>query len=494
MKIPNSSFTIPNSQLPRYPKYKDSGVEWLGEVPEHWRVSPIKRLGYLKGGAGFPHENQGVDGQELPFHKVNALARADARGGLLSDGNTVSREVAAKLGAHIFPPGTIVFAKVGAALLLGRIRILTRHACIDNNMMGVVVHQSPCSTQFMLHAMGLIRFDLIANPGAVPSINEGHVADFPLPIPPIPEQTAIAAFLDRETAKLDALVSEQQRLIELLKEKRQAVISHAVTKGLPAEAAKKAGLNPNAPMKPSGIEWLGDVPAHWGITPIKFVAQIGNGSTPSREVPEYWTDGVYPWLNSSVVNQDAVTEAEQFVTQSALQECHLPRVHPPAVLVGITGQGRTRGMATLLLIEATINQHVAYIKPRPTDVAVTFLHRVLQMAYPYLRRDSDAAGSTKGAITCEELGNFKIAVPPIPEQERIVLHVSQLYSAYGSLISESEHVIDLLQERRTALISAAVTGQIDVRAITDAPSSARSAKSVVTPDPESPCLCAPVVK
>ena len=99
------------------------------------------------------------------------------------------------------------------------------------------------------------------------------------------------------------------------------------------------------------------------MKPVKFIARIGNGSTPSREIPEYWTGGSYPWLNSSVVNLASVSEAEQFVTERALKECHLPIITPPAVLVGITGQGRTRGMATVLLVEATINQHVAYLKP-----------------------------------------------------------------------------------------------------------------------------------
>ena len=156
--------------------------------------------------------------------------------------------------------------------------------------------------------------------------------------PPLPEQRAIAAFLDRETARIDGLIEKKQRQIELLQEKRAALISHAVTKG----------LDPNAKMKPSGIEWLGDIPEHWEVKALKRVASIGNGSTPSRENPEYWGDEGYPWLNSSVVNLDEVLEPVEFVTAAALRECHLPKIQPPAVLVGITGQGKTRGMATTL--------------------------------------------------------------------------------------------------------------------------------------------------
>src|SRR5690606_14726246 len=113
------------SRFPKYPEYKDSGVEWLGVVPEHWSVIPVKLIGWLKGGAGFPHDKQGFDSHELDFHKVNALASADGQGVLRPSENTVSRETAKELGAYVFPKGTIVFAKVGAALLLGRLRTIS---------------------------------------------------------------------------------------------------------------------------------------------------------------------------------------------------------------------------------------------------------------------------------------------------------------------------------------------------------------------------------
>jgi len=287
------------------------------------------------------------------------------------------------------------------------------------------------------------------------NLSQEDFRSFLIPRPSLPEQTQISTFLDRETAKIDALVAEQRRLMELLKEKRQAVISHAVTRG----------LNPNAPMKPSGVEWLGDVPAHWEVTPLKYLTEIGNGSTPSREVPEYWAEEGFPWLNSSVVNSSVVTEAEGFVTERALRECHLPIVVPPAILVGITGQGRTRGMAALLGIEATINQHVAYIKPASVKLDVNYILRVFDSAYSKLRRDSEEAGATKGAITCGQLGELRIPLPELAEQNAIVAFLEAESTKLDTLTAEAQRAIDLLLERRTALISAAVTGQIDVRGV-----------------------------
>ena len=219
---------------------KDSGIEWLGGVPGHWGVVPIKHLGRLKGGAGFPHNEQGVEGAELSFHKVNALAQASSNGILLPSENTITRDTATQLGAFVFPPGSIVFAKVGAALLLGRIRMLGEDACLDNNMMGLVVFQPEHQIGFVKYAMSLVRFDLIANPGAVPSLNEAQIGNFPLAIPRPEEQSSIAAFLDRETAKFDELTAEAQRIIALLQERRTTLISAAVTGKIDVRATRLA--------------------------------------------------------------------------------------------------------------------------------------------------------------------------------------------------------------------------------------------------------------
>lgn len=277
-----------------------------------------------------------------------------------------------------------------------------------------------------------------------------------LPVPPANEQTAIVAFFDRETGKIDALVEEQKRLIELLKEKRQAFISHAVTKG----------LDPNARMKPSGIEWLGDVPENWDVLPLKYIAQVGNGSTPNRDNTAYWMDGHFPWLNSAVVNEQSVVEAEQFVTQLALEQCHLPIVAPPAVLVGLTGQGRTRGMAALLMIEATINQHLAFVKPRDQRLDCRYLRAFFEAAYTHLRADSEA-GSTKGAITCEQLLQTTVPLPSLAEQERLLCVLDAQTHRIDALLSDAIAAVQLLQERRSAIISAAVTGKIDATSYLD---------------------------
>lgn len=277
-----------------------------------------------------------------------------------------------------------------------------------------------------------------------------------VPVPPPNQQQAIADYLDRETARLDALIAAKERLLGLLAEKRKALITRAVTRG----------LDPNAPLRDSGIPWLGPIPAHWVTWKLGHLAVIGNGSTPSREEPSYWRDGTVPWLNSSVVNFGEVLEAEQFVTSLALKECHLPMVKADSVLVAITGQGKTRGQAAVLRFDATINQHLAFVTTRQDLLRPWFLRWVLLAAYDYLRSISDDAGGTKGALTCEEISDFRVPTPPTVEQEKIASFIAKAEEKTNSISAATERTIALLKERRAALIAAAVTGQIDIESIT----------------------------
>ena len=240
-----------------YPTYKPSGAPWLGKVPEHWDVRRLKDVGQLKGGAGFRTVTKAKCSMNYHIFKVGDMGvGANAR--LMKEWrHTISAETAETLGAYVFPPQTIVFAKVGAALMLNRRRLLIRPSCIDNNMMGFVPHSA--FPAWMLYWMRTIDFGIIVNPGAVPSVNEGQVGLMATSVPPLPEQRAIAAFLDRETAKIDALVAKKERLIELLQEEKQAVVNQAVTRS----------LDPSVRLKPSGVEWLGDVPEHWEVSRVK---------------------------------------------------------------------------------------------------------------------------------------------------------------------------------------------------------------------------------
>lgn len=437
--------------FPRYPTYKPSGVEWLGEVPGHWEVTRLGRVTQCKGGAGFPDEYQGQVANELPFFKVADLARAEPDGALGEPQHTISRETAGKLRAHVFAPSTIVFAKVGAALLLQRYRWIRRAACLDNNMMGMSTNSS-CLSSYLLYVLPALDLSAIVNPGAVPSINESQISNQQIALPPRDEQHAIAAFLDRETARIDALVAEQERLIELLREKRQAVISHAVTKG----------LDPSVPMKDSGVEWCGVVPEHWEVTRLgrEVSAPICYGVL----VPDEADEGV-PMLRIMDVHQGQASRGELVTISAALSEQYRRTLLSVGDLVlsvvGTIGE-------TLRVSEEMAGVNLSRALARlqfGRGVALAFADFFLQSHAFAVFTDLTCVGSAQKVLNIGDLARTPIVLPPLPEQDAIAAFLDTTTSRLDALTTEAERAIALLQERRAALISAAVTGQIDVRGL-----------------------------
>ncbi len=441
----NSEFAIPNSQFSPYPKYKDSGVEWLGQVPEHWEVNRFKHI--------FKEREERSQKGEETLLSVSAYTGVSPRSDVIDAGDYLSRAESLE-GYKICRKDDLVMNIMLAwnrgLAFTGHDGIVSPAYCvfylIDHSIpqfLNYLVRSDEYTLYFKAFSAGVIDSRLRLYPDTFGCLK--------CCLPPHPEQIAIAAFLDRETAKIDALVSEQQRLIELLKEERQAVISHAVTKG----------LNPNAPMKPSGIEWLGDVPEAWKIPRLGYYATVENGTTPSRDNTEYWFNGDIPWLSSGEVNQYRITECQEHITASALKECSLRLLPKGTIVVGMIGQGKTRGMSASLEIEATINQNLAALVPA-AELNSDYLLYIFQSAYEYLREFG--RGGNQAALNCEILSATKIPLPTRAEQAQIARHLGSVLPQLNTLLSESERAIELLQERRTALISAAVTGQIDVSA------------------------------
>ena len=284
----------------------------------------------------------------------------------------------------------------------------------------------------------------------VPHVNGEVLANLRFRLPPPQQQRTIANYLDRKTTRLDDLIVATERVRALLAEKRHAIITQAITRGLEANGIFKA----------SGIPWIGDCPCHWGVWKLGHVCTVGNGSTPSRTNPDYWTKGTIPWLNSSVVNQHEVSEADQFVTDLAVRERHLPLVKRGSVLVAITGQGKTRGKAAVLSLDATVSQHLVYVSPDRSRLAPWFLKWTFLAAYDFLRNISDDAGGTKGALTCEDIHNLRVPVPPINEQLQIVAHIQDQASKLLELLEGLGKTLSLLEERRASLITEALTGRL----------------------------------
>ncbi len=310
-----------------------------------------------------------------------------------------------------------------------------------------------------LSYVGQTWFETQSYGGTKVQLSLDDVKNLPVTVPPIAEQTQIATFLDRETAKIDALVAEQRRLMALLKEKRQAVISHAVTQG----------LNPHAPLKPSGIEWLGDVPEHWRIGAIKYFVlpkkgAIKTGPFGSHLISADMQSGVIKVYNQRSVIDGDFESGDTFISDEKFEELASFETFPGDLLITTRG---TIGRAAILPENAErgiLHPCLLRLQPDSSIVNTQFLKTLIQ--------DSDLMKTQlsylSNATTIEVIYSYTIAsviipVPPLNEQNSIMQFITDQSAKFNTLTTEAQLAIDLLQERRTALISAAVTGQIDVR-------------------------------
>ncbi len=302
-----------------YPAYRPSGVPWLGDVPGHWDVVQLGRIGIFSKGSGGTRDDEVPDG-------ISCVRYGDLytthKSFISQTRSYVSPEKAAAYtpinrGDVLFPTSGETIEEIGKSavnlmntqVLCGGDLIIFRPTIpIDPKFAGYALDCPAAQTQKSLMGRGI----------TIMHIYSGQLKYLWLPLPPLPEQRAIVSYLDHADRRIRRYVSAKRKLIGLLEEEKQAVINHAVTRG----------LDPNVRLKPSGVNWLGDVPEHWETLRVGHFSEIGNGSTPSRGNAAYWTDGVHPWLNSSSVNQGTITNADQFVTDLALRECHLPSLRP----------------------------------------------------------------------------------------------------------------------------------------------------------------------
>lgn len=429
--------------LDPYPKYQSPPEDWMADIPSEWQT---KRARYC-----FDEVNERSETGNQELLSLSKQEGLVPRSQLTDD---VHRADSLE-GYKICEEGDIVMNKMQAwngvfgvadqtGLVSPDYTVFRPHPKINPEYYLYLLKTPMYVGQFKWRSRGIGTAYL--------RLHTQHFYDVPLHYPSPEIQANIVSFLDYHTDLIDDLIASKKRLLELLDEKRQARTYHAITNGLDSSVESKD----------SGVDWLGEIPKDWDAWRISHFADVGNGATPKRENDDYWIDGSIPWLRSSVVNSERVESADEFVTETAFRECHLPLVEPESVLIGITGQGKTRGMVTILGMEATINQHIAYMTPRGEAVDPNYLKWVLEAAYDELRRLSDNSGSTRGALTCRDLRRFKIPKIPLSEQLEIVNNLQGWVDEIAQVEEVVEQGIELLTEKREAIITAATTGQIDV--------------------------------
>jgi type I restriction enzyme, S subunit len=432
--------------FPRYPSYKDSGAKWLGEVPSHWGVKPmwtffrrVKRVGFESEQLLSVYRDYGV----IP------KASRDDNFNKPSDDLSVYQLVV---------PGDLAINKMKA--WQGSVAVSDCRGIVSPAyFIYEALHDS--NRRFLHHLFrspryigGYLSHSKGIRPNQWDLEPEVH-SRFPVLVPPPAEQTTIAEFLDRETGKIDELVAEQRRLMELLKEKRQAVISHAVTRG----------LNPAAPLKPSGIEWLGDVPAHWHVVALKHLVSRPIIDGP-HETPIKRDEGT-PFVSAEAVSQGWINfdKIWGYISPEDHAE-YSKRYKPKRGDILLVKLGATTGTPAIVDTDDDFNIWVPLAAIRPkADIEPRFILHVLRSDNLKIAYELNWTYGTQQTLGLRTISNLLIPMPPKDEREAIVKHLDSILPLFESLTAEAQRAIDLLQERRTALISAAVTGQIDVRAV-----------------------------
>ena len=438
---------------PRYRAYKDSGVDWLGDVPAHWQVSAFRRSLASPLANGIFKKNEDF-GSGILLINVFDIYRDDHRVAY-SDLERISctrdeqRAYEVIAGDVFFVRSSLKEEGIAAVSVA---EAVPEPVVFECHLIRARTDQSLLGGRFCSYLFNSAQYraQMIrrAKITTMTTIDQEAILSFPVVRPPVGEQGIIVAFLDRETAKIDALVAEQQRLIELLKEKRQAVISHAVTKG----------LNPAAPMKDSGIEWLGKVPRHWELTTFRRVARIEEGQVSPTD--ERFSDWILVAPNHIESGTGRLLQLETAGEQAAISGKY--RVRAGEVIYSKIRPALNK--VCISDIDCLCSADMYPIRVSNGLLAPYLLYLMLSQPFVKLMVD-ESMRVAMPKINRDTLNACRIAIPPLGEQKTLVLHIHSPVDKFDALMSEAESAIRLLQERRTALISAAVTGKIDVRGL-----------------------------
>ena len=421
------------ANLKPYPSYKSSSVEWLGEVPAHWEVRRLKQAVALMMGQSPPGSECSEKPIGLPF--LQGCAEFGER--------HPSPVQFCRTPQKVSPTGSILLS---VRAPVGRLNIADQEYGIGRGLCALLPHKRVLQTAFARYHLEVLEHGLrLASTGSTyDAVSVGDVGNQPVFVPPLAEQAAIVRYL-----------RSRERLIELLKEYRQAVIHEAVTRG----------LDPDVPLKPSGVEWLGDVPAHWEVRRVKDAfRRIVGGATPSSSEAAYW-DGAIVWVTPTDVSKvTRLRNSLRRITKKGLNACSAKLV--PAGSLVVTSRAPV-GNVALAEVPLCTNQGCKSLIPESRVMDSTYGYQVFGRLQDELQ--SLANGTTFTEISTNALENVLLPIPPLAEQAVIVRYLDKQAAAIDAAMSRAQREIELLGEYRTRLIADVVTGQVDVREVARLP-------------------------
>lgn len=438
-------------EMNKYDSYKDSGIDWIGRVPKDWTLMTVRRI--------TDDHKQGYyssDGYFDEGYKLVRITDLDANGNIDTSTSPSVSPTDKELEVFQIKMGDILFPRTGSVGLVG-VAKEDLHAVFASYLIRFRFSDKS-ENNFMRYFFTSEAFlnGLLSDlhGGVNQNIHAENIKDQFVALPSKPEQTAIANFLDHKTAQIDDLVRKKEELIELLKEERTAIINQAVTKG----------LNPNVPMKDSGIEWLDEIPTSWHTTKVKFITdKIGSGVTPRGGAEVYQESGI-PLLRSQNIYFDHFKlDNVAHISEEIHAGMRNSQVREGDVLLNITGGSIGRCFyVSDEFQEANVNQHVCIVRPN-SKVNTRFLHLLLSSDLGQNQIFICQLGGNREALNFEQLKNFDFAIPNRAEQDDIIDWIDSEFLRIDTLRNKIMKEIELIKEYKTTLISEVVTGKVDVR-------------------------------
>ncbi len=432
-----------------YPVYESLTDEWIGKIPNHWDFCSLRWLAKIFSG-GTPDKsnlNYWTNGS-IPW-----LASGEVNQKYITQPTTFITEEALKnSSAKWVKKNSLLMAIAGQGKTKGTISQLGFRATCNQSMAAIEPKGIHPRYLFYWLESNYKNIRGLAGDGLRDGLNLEMLGSIKTPIPTEKEQKQIAAFLDRETAAIDTLIAKQERLIALLEEKRQAVISSAVTKG----------LDPNVEMKDSGVEWLGEVPSHWEIKQLRYITKQLGGGTPSKDNLSFW-NGDIPWVSPKDMKVNYISDAQDKITLEAVKHSSTKLIPIGSILIVVRGMILIHSVPVALTKgPLTINQDMKALLPSKLILGEYLLLILLGFRDYILDLVDNSAHGTR-VLRTELLERISIPFPSLEEQNFIIIETHKRIKKLDHLIRVSYSAINLLKERHTTLISAAVTGKIDVR-------------------------------
>lgn len=426
---------------------KNSGIEWIGEIPQDWGLRKIKtNFDIIAGATPKSGEASFWDG-DIPW-----ITPADytTEGVYVSAGHkSITQDGLNSCATSLIPEGSIIFSKRAP---VGLVAINSNSLCTNQGCLSCVPKDS-VDAKYYYYVMSIYgeQFDLFASGTTFKEISADAFANFKLPYPDYETQKRITSFLDTKCAEIDALIAAKEKTNALLKERRQSIIYEAVTKG----------LDPTVPMKDSGVEWIGEIPEGWEIAALKRLGTPATGSTPSKDNPDYW-DGNIPWVSSKDMKSDYLLDSEDHITQAAVDECGLTLFNPGTLIFCVrSGILRHTFPVAVATLPVTINQDLRALS-LTGDVNPAFLLYYMRGMNDTIVTLYEKIGATVESIEMNWFLYFPVVLPSREEQDRIVKALGSRCTDLDQEVKQNEDTIRQLKEYRQSLIYEAVTGKIEV--------------------------------